>query len=442
MRSQIYTTTATGMHLRKLTASRTYDSFGPSYSPRGRRIVFARSYRSRQSDLWTMNADGSHKRRLTSTGVGEAAPAWSPNGKEIAFAITGPAGANGGIWVMGADGRHRRQLTSGCRCDADPAWSPDGTEIAFDHYDRSTQISNIFVVPADGGAPTELSSDTTDPGVSDRAPAWSPHGSRILFVSDRPDTFGSELWEMQTDGSDGRRVTNTNGRDEADPAWSPDGRRIVYTRSEPAQRPALRQRSERGQPPQDHACVRRVLGLRRCPELAAPALGLRGGRGDLGRRVRVLRGEVLGEHLRELAGLPVVRLGIRPRRARVEQRLVDARLRAPAPRSRKRDPSGTRPRPARPRAPRRAARAWPGSASGGPRRTGPPVQPVLISQTVAPCCVELLARAASRRRSAAAARTARRSRSRTSAAARSRRARCRRASTCSRRGRRRAPARG
>jgi Tol biopolymer transport system component len=68
---------------------------------------------------------------------------------------------------MAADGHHRRQLTSGCRCVGDPAWSPDGTEIAFDRYDKATQITHIFVVPAAGGTPTELISDTTDPGISD-----------------------------------------------------------------------------------------------------------------------------------------------------------------------------------------------------------------------------------------------------------------------------------
>lgn len=128
---------------------------------------------------------------------------------------------------MGVDGRDRRRLTSGA--DGDPAWSPDGTEIAFDRYDDETQVSNIFVVPAAGGTATELSSDATDPGVSDWEPAWSPDGSRILFVSDRPSTFGSNLWVMQADGTDARRVTNTDELDETDPAWSPDGRRIVFT---------------------------------------------------------------------------------------------------------------------------------------------------------------------------------------------------------------------
>lgn len=213
-----------------MTSSRNYRSFDPSYSPNGRRIAFARTYKSRRADLWTMHADGSHKRRLTATGVGEGQPAWAPNGKEIAFTASGPPGTSAGIWVVGTDGRHRRQLTSGCRCVGDPAWSPDGTEIAFDRYDKSTQITHILVVSAAGGTPTELISDTTDPGISDWAPAWSPDCSRILFVSDRPDTFGSELWVMHADGSDPQPVTSMeDDYDENDPAWSPDGRRIVST---------------------------------------------------------------------------------------------------------------------------------------------------------------------------------------------------------------------
>lgn len=218
---EIYSMTshATKRHL--LTPGLDATSRSPSYSPRGRRIVFVRSFK--QSDLWLMRSDGSHQRRLTRTaGIDETDPAWSPDGKDIVFSVMRPASLEG-IWVIGVDGRHRRQVTSGT--DANPSWSPDGARIAFDRYDSTTQISNIFVVPAGGGTPTNLSSV---PGISDLQPAWSPDGSRILFTSDRPDTFQLDLWVMNADGSDVQRVTNTPGRDEHDAAWSPNGRWIAY----------------------------------------------------------------------------------------------------------------------------------------------------------------------------------------------------------------------
>lgn len=110
--------------------------------------------------------------------------------------------------------------------DDGPAWSPDGKEIAFERADQATQTTGIFVVPTTGGTPTDLSSL---PRASDLEPAWSPDGSRILFVSDRPDQTQLDLWVMNADGSDVQRVTNTPSRDERDPAWSPDGRWIVYS---------------------------------------------------------------------------------------------------------------------------------------------------------------------------------------------------------------------
>src|SRR5439155_23084243 len=138
----------------------------------------------------------SHKRQLTRTRTtDEADPSWSPDRKEIVFAVTRPA-AQRGIWVLGADGGQRRQLTSGA--DGDPSWSPDGSEIAFDRYDAGTQTLGIFVLQMSGGPPMRLPSD---PGVSDLQSDWSPDGSRILFTSDRPDTFQLDLWTMNADGS-------------------------------------------------------------------------------------------------------------------------------------------------------------------------------------------------------------------------------------------------
>ena len=230
-RIQIYTTNAAGTHRHRLTSSRKLSSYSPSYSPSGKRIAFVRA--SEQSDLWTMNANGGHLRRLTWTKrIDETYPAWSLDGKQIAFAVVSPngearrAGVVGpavGIWVVGTDGHGLRRITSGV--DTNPSWSPDGSQIAFDRFDPDSVTDAIYVVPAAGGTPTRLSAPG---GISDVRPAWSPDGSRILFASDRPDTFRLDLWVMNPDGSDVVRIANTDGVDEDNPAWSPDGRRIVY----------------------------------------------------------------------------------------------------------------------------------------------------------------------------------------------------------------------
>ena len=92
-------------------------------------------------------------------------PAWSQDGKDIAYAS---ATSNGppGIFLMNADGTARHTLTSGG--DASPAWSPDGHKILFSC--ESNQISDICVVNADGTGRRRL----TEEAAENHDPAWQP----------------------------------------------------------------------------------------------------------------------------------------------------------------------------------------------------------------------------------------------------------------------------
>ncbi len=222
---RIYTMTAHGTERHQLTRRPKVGGVSPSYSPNGRTIAFISG--RKQSDLWTMHSDGTHQRRLTYTAhLDEGQPAWSPDGKKIVFGMWRPTSGDEeigiGIWIVRSDGRGRRRLTSGR--DGSPSWSPDGRQIAFSRYAPEADTESIFVVAAGGGVPTDLS---TEPGVSDYQPDWSPDGRRIVFASD-PDTFRSNLWVMNADGSERRLVTNTDDVFVYAPVWSPDGRWIAY----------------------------------------------------------------------------------------------------------------------------------------------------------------------------------------------------------------------
>lgn len=184
----------------------------PAWSRDGKRIAFIGSHEGdAELDVW--NNDQSIQ-RLTWTDRVEFSPAWSPDGTRIVFA----AGTlqKFELFVMNADGTGEQQLTQGLEQAWRPDWSPDGRTIVF-------QAKNeIAVMDAAGGEPKSIAVG--------EAPTWSPDGSRIAFSARPGDSDGRAIWTMAADGTDLKRITT--GPWDYEPDWSPDGRRIVFTRLE------------------------------------------------------------------------------------------------------------------------------------------------------------------------------------------------------------------
>jgi dipeptidyl aminopeptidase/acylaminoacyl peptidase len=97
--------------------------------------------------------------------------------------------------------------------DSAPAWSPDGTEIAFES-DKDGD-GEIYVMKADGTDVRQLTNNT----IHDEGPAWAPDGTRIAYTSG-PDNLNGDVWVMNADGSDPMQLTDSPGRDES-PDWQP-----------------------------------------------------------------------------------------------------------------------------------------------------------------------------------------------------------------------------
>ncbi len=201
----------------------------PAFSPDGSRIAFRRISGAGNFDIWTMNADGTGQRKLTSGQAVEADPTWSPDGTRIAFC------KDGAIHIMDADGKNQKPLTDpGFAFDREPAWSPDGVEIAFTS-DRDSPLGGSDIYVIDANAPESPSNparqltedaDNNPQDDTDEAPAWSPEGSRIAFETDRGGDF-NQIWVMDADGTDQESLTanpKTYGRQ---PAWSPDGSKVA-----------------------------------------------------------------------------------------------------------------------------------------------------------------------------------------------------------------------
>ena len=125
--------------------------------------------------------------------------AQAPRKAQIAF--VSDRDGNGEIYVMDTDGKNQRNLTNHPAGDTAPAWSPDGRRIAFVST-RRRGTSDIYVMDAKGRNVQRL----TDHPESDDQPAWSPNGRKIAFSSNRDGNW--EVYVMDTDGKNQRNLTN------------------------------------------------------------------------------------------------------------------------------------------------------------------------------------------------------------------------------------------
>lgn len=189
----------------------------PAWSPDGRRIAFA-SRRAGTFDIYVMSADGTGTRRLTSAKDHDKHPTWSPDGSRIAF----ERGASD-IYVMKSDGSDARRISDETVEEAEPAWSPDGTWIAYTRRTPGTPEREVWITRPNG---SERHAVTSGRAVV-YTPAWSPDSTRIVFTSNK-DSAVFELYTVGVDAKGLRSVTPTVG-DMFEPSWSPDGSRIAYS---------------------------------------------------------------------------------------------------------------------------------------------------------------------------------------------------------------------
>jgi TolB protein len=191
----------------------------PAWSPDGKRIAFSSS-RDGQFHIFIVDASGKTTKRLTAGKNDDTHPSWSPDGTRIAFT----RGAPDRIEVMNADGTGLHRVTSGLAEEADPAWSPNGRWIAFDLRTPGTAIEEIWIEHPDGSASHSL----TKLHAVSTSPTWSPDSRRIAFSSNaRGGRYN--LYSIGVGGT-GLQLESSAPSDEFEPAWSPDGKSIAFSR--------------------------------------------------------------------------------------------------------------------------------------------------------------------------------------------------------------------
>jgi len=227
---EIFTMDWDGADLQKVTNHKSI-ALSPAWSPDGKKIAYT-SYviraktKMRNADMFLFDIP-SGRRELVSYRMGlNSGACFGADGKSIFLTISQQG--NPDLYKMGLDGSLLGKITNGpnAAMNVEPAVSPDGSKVAFSS-DRSGRPM-IYVMNADGTNVKRL----TFAGVYNSTPSWSPDGKKIAFAGQSEDHF--DIFVMNADGTGMIRLTSAkkaSGRwsTNEDPSFSPDGRFVMYT---------------------------------------------------------------------------------------------------------------------------------------------------------------------------------------------------------------------
>jgi Tol biopolymer transport system component len=188
----------------------------PAFSPDGRAIAFRRTISDYVEDIYTVPVAESPDavKRVTFDNRGIGGHAWAADGMSIIAAST-RAAATHSLWRFPLSGGTPSRLTGAGIVAIRPAVSRSGDRLAFESLIND---SNIWELDTGSGAPAKRIIAST---MLDTSPQYSPDGRRIAFRSNR--TGSDEVWIADADGSNPRQVTHFNGPLSGSPRWSPDG---------------------------------------------------------------------------------------------------------------------------------------------------------------------------------------------------------------------------
>lgn len=218
----IWTMDAEGNHVRRLTAETGGRNTTPVHTPDGRYIVLA-SNRTGVSHIWRTDPDGNNPVQLTN--IPSSAPAVSPDSGWVYFINWSDSPTV--IERVSIDGGQPIRVTNGKYSAGFPSLSPDGKLLAHTLYDEEKGM-NVAVMSAQGGDPIKLFGHAAQ-----HIFRWRPDSRAFIFIKPVAGNMpGANLWLQSIDGGDPVQLTMFNSKDEqiTNFALSADGKQILIAR--------------------------------------------------------------------------------------------------------------------------------------------------------------------------------------------------------------------
>lgn len=196
-----------------------------TWSPDGKHLSCSIYRKSDPSDkqlkyeIYVIKADGSNKQKIVDDATWSS---WSKDGKRILFSRSSADKKTSDIFTVKTDGSDLIQLTKDAKRNSHPAYSPDGKKIAFTST-RESDKNQIYVMNVDG---TNVKRMTTDSAIGYFNPMWSPDSKKIVYYTEKGDQK-DQIWTINADGSNQTLLTNNIGHNTF-PSFSPDGKLIIF----------------------------------------------------------------------------------------------------------------------------------------------------------------------------------------------------------------------
>ncbi len=194
----------------------------PAFSPDGKTLAFIRSTSLATNDIYLMPLAGGQPRRLTFDNTSILGLSWTADGNEIVFSSRRGSSIYS-LWrIKVAGGVPERLLEIGQRAIS-PTISGHADRLA---YTQMVDDENIWRLPLAAAGRSSVATPLISSTLSDDGPDFSPDGRKIVFASNRTGDFG--IWVCDADGANPVQLVNRGPYLTGTPRWSPDGRWIAY----------------------------------------------------------------------------------------------------------------------------------------------------------------------------------------------------------------------